>query len=302
VCVCLVLGFFHLLLLLFWSFSLAQHPPILLDIDSSQPAASLYKRMGPSSCKEVEEEISTVLDTRRRRDERKSSSRPPTTHPPPNIYISSSHLLIHKRLLRGWVGGGRCVGGSSPPPPILLQFSHPFKYQSALRARCVYRWEHAWKEEGERLKSRKGRVGRWGGGFDGSIEKGKGEKKKKKDPPSSSSFCPPCDADVERCDSNVGTSRWLSASRVGRIQLKLLASYSTQQTESACLGYYYFFIKRHHHISFDFDQQNNPQPEGTTDRKNNYFRWPRASLLPVSRSFTPNKFRSSIFFLFSFNC
>jgi hypothetical protein len=124
---------------------------------------------------------------------------------------------------------------------------------------------------------------------------------KKKDPPSSSSFCPPCDADVERCDSNVGTSRWLSASRVGRIQLKLLASYSTQQTESACLGYY-FFIKRHHHISFDFDQQNNPQPEGTTDRKNNYFRWPRASLLPVSRSFTPNKFRSSIFFLFSFNC
>jgi hypothetical protein len=29
------------------------------------------------------------------------------------------------------------------------------------------------------LKSRKGRVGRWGGGFDGSIEKGKGEKKKK---------------------------------------------------------------------------------------------------------------------------
>jgi hypothetical protein len=143
VCVCLVWVSFIFFFFFFGSFSLAQHPPILLDIDSSQPAASLYKRMGPSSCKEVEEEISTVLDTRRRRDERKSSSRPPTTHPPPNIYISSSHLLIHKRLLRGWVGGGRCVGGSSPPPPILLQFSHPFKYQSALRARCVYRWEHA---------------------------------------------------------------------------------------------------------------------------------------------------------------
>ena len=72
------------------------------------------------------------------------------------------------------------------------------------------------KRGGGEIEEQKGRVG----GFDGSIEKGKGKKKKKD--PLLYFLSSPCDADVERCDSNVGTSRWLSASRVGRIQLKLL--------------------------------------------------------------------------------
>jgi hypothetical protein len=144
---------------------------------------------------------------------------------------------------------------------------------------CVKRGGGDWRAERES-------GGGWRG-FDGSIKKEKKKKRKGKKKPSFPLLSIlPFDADVERCDSNVGTSRWLSASRVGRIQLKLRVLYF-------CISSRHFYFLFLLSMFFFLHNNNDPSAYKAQEEEELPVENPKRRWFPGA---SPNKFRSSIFF------